>query len=51
MMKLQKFSALKALDMKLVDENEDEYADVTTGNAGTNQIWVRSIPEVHNHDE
>jgi len=31
MMKLQKFSALKALGMKLADENEDEVADVTMG--------------------
>ena len=48
MMKLQKFSALKALGMKLAD---DEYAEPTTGNTGTNQSWARSIPEVHNHDE
>ena len=48
MMKLQKLSALKALGMKLAD---DEHAEVTTGNTGTNQSWDRSIPEVHNHDE
>ena len=48
MMKLQKFSALKALGMNVAD---DERAEVTTGNTGTNQSRARPIPEVHNRDE
>ena len=48
MMKLQKLSALKALGMKLAD---DEHAEVTTGKHWDEPELGSLDPEVHNHDE